>query len=63
MNTEAVAAVKHVCDALSITVVVATLASWLPAIASGLSILWMGLRIYETKTVQGWLRRNKKDGA
>lgn len=62
MSTEAVATIKHVCDALSITVVVATLASWLPAIASLMSILWMGLRIYETKTVQGWLRRNKKAG-
>lgn len=58
MSAEAVAVVKHVCDALSLTVVVATLASLLPALASVMSILWVGLRIYETKTVQGWLRRN-----
>jgi hypothetical protein len=49
--------IKHVGDALSISVVVATVAAWLPAIAALLSILWTGIRIYETATVQAWLVR------
>lgn len=50
-------AVKHVGDALSVSLVVATIASWLPAIAALLSIVWTLIRIYETKTVQKWMGR------
>lgn len=50
-------AIKHVGDALSISVVVATMATWLPAIAALFSIIWTGIRIYETRTVQRWLGR------
>jgi hypothetical protein len=48
-------AVKATGDALSIVTVVGTLAQWLPAVAALASIIWSGFRIYETKTVQGWL--------
>lgn len=47
--------IKHVGDALSISVVVATIAAWLPAVAALLSIVWTCIRIYETKTVQRWV--------
>jgi hypothetical protein len=50
---------KHVVDALSILTVLGTLVEFLPAIAALLSIVWSLLRIYESKTVQGWLRKNK----
>jgi hypothetical protein len=50
---------KHVVDALSILTVLGTLVEFLPAIAALLSIIWSLLRIYESKTVQGWL--GKKD--
>lgn len=50
-------AIKHVGDALSVSVVVATIASWLPAIAAVMSIVWTAIRIYETSTVQKWLGR------
>ena len=43
-------------DIISLVTVVATLASWLPAIAALLSIVWTVIRIYETPTVQGWMR-------
>jgi hypothetical protein len=33
----------------------ATFAGWLPHISALLTVIWMGLRIYETKTVQKWL--------
>ena len=56
---EAVTAVERVGDILSLGVVVATLAQWLPSVAAGLSIVWTVIRIFETKTVQGLLGRNE----
>ena len=53
--------VKVVGDVVSVTTVGATLMSWLPHIAAALSIIWMLIRIYETKTVQKVLKRNKVD--
>ena len=50
--------VKAAGDVLSLTVVVGTLANWLPAIAALISIIWGVIRIYETDTVQRML--NKK---
>lgn len=47
--------VKHVIDALSILTVIGTLVDMLPSIAALISIIWSVIRIYETKTVQGWL--------
>jgi chromate transport protein ChrA len=48
---------KTVGDVLSITTVVGTLAQVLPSIAAIFIIVWTVIRIYETKTVQSWLRR------
>lgn len=50
---------KQIFDALSLTTVLATLAAWLPPLAALASIIWTGIRIYETKTVQYWLTRHK----
>jgi hypothetical protein len=50
---------KHIIDALSILTVVGTLVDMLPSIAALISIVWSVIRIYETKTVQGWLGRNE----
>lgn len=44
--------VKNVGDALSLSVVVGTIAAWLPAVAALFSIVWTAIRIYETKTCQ-----------
>jgi len=49
--------VKHAADALSVGTAVATVAGWLPAIAALFTIIWTGIRIYETDTVQGWVKR------
>ncbi len=46
-------------DIFSLGVVIATLVNWLPDIAALASIVWMCLRIYETKTVQSWLHRKR----
>ena len=51
---------KHVIDWTSIGVAFGSLVQILPSIAAALSIVWSVIRIYETKTVQGWLKRSKK---
>ena len=51
-------ATKHLIDFASIATVLGTLADMLPAIAAIFTIVWTTLRIYETKTVQGWMGRN-----
>lgn len=48
---------KHAIDAISITALLGTLVSLLPAVASLLTIVWTVIRIYETPTVQRILRR------
>ena len=51
---------KHVVDGLSMATVVGALVDLLPAIAAVFTIVWTGIRIYETKTVQKWLGKDKK---
>jgi hypothetical protein len=51
---------KHVIDGASVATVMGTLMSWLPAIAALFTIIWTVIRIYETKTIQGWLKKNAK---
>ena len=48
---------KHVVDALSILTVVGTLVEMLPSIAAIFTIVWTGIRIWETETVQNLLGR------
>lgn len=48
-------AAKQVADGVSIITVVGTLAGILPSIAAIFTIIWTGIRIYETATVQRWL--------
>jgi hypothetical protein len=48
---------KHAIDALSVVTVVGTLVEFLPSVAAIFTIIWTGIRIWETNTVQGWLGR------
>lgn len=48
---------KHLLDALSVGTMLGTLFQMLPNIAALITIIWTAIRIYETKTVQGWLKR------
>jgi hypothetical protein len=50
---------KHLIDGVSVATVMGTLMSWLPAVAALFTIIWTAIRIYETKTVQGWLKKGK----
>ena len=51
-------------DSVSLGVWVATLADFLPPLAALLSIIWVGIRIWETKTVQDFVAcyRAKRSG-
>ena len=49
---------KYMVDALSLVTVLGTIMNWLPSVAAIFTIIWTTIRIYETKTVQGWLGKN-----
>lgn len=54
---------KHIFDWTSIGIALGSLIKMLPAIAATLSIVWTIIRIYETKTVQNWIKKWKKPNA
>jgi hypothetical protein len=41
---------------------VGTITNMLPAVAAIFTIIWTGIRIYESETVQKFLNKDKKDG-
>jgi len=48
---------KTVMDSLAVGGTVATLAGWLPSVASLFTIVWLALRIWESDTVQKIFKR------
>lgn len=56
-----VESVKHAVDAISIFTVIGALMNILPAIAALFTIVWTGIRIWETKTVQAWFNKDDDD--
>jgi len=50
-------AAKHIVDAVSIATVIGTLADMLPSVAAVFTIVWTGIRIWETDTVKRWTGR------
>jgi hypothetical protein len=48
---------KQAIDAISVFTVVGTLSDLLPPMAALVTIIWTGIRIYETETVQKMLGR------
>lgn len=57
MRQESIETMKHVADGISIVTVLGTILNALPALAALFSIIWSIIRIYETKTVQKFLKR------
>lgn len=51
--------VKHVIDGLSVATAVGTITNMLPAVAAVFTIIWTGIRIYESNTVQKLLKKDK----
>lgn len=56
-SQDMIESVKHGADVLSVGVVLATLAQWLPSVAALFTLIWTLIRIWETKTVQRLLGR------
>jgi len=54
---------KHFVDVVSVAATVGTLIEMLPSIAALFTIVWTGIRIYETSTVQRLLGRKGGDDA
>lgn len=50
---------KALVDTASVATVVGTLAGILPAIAALFTIIWTSIRIYESRTVQDFLKRDE----
>lgn len=49
---------KHLLDGASVFTAIGSFLAWLPSIAALFTIIWTGIRIYETKTVQKWLKKD-----
>lgn len=50
---------KQAIDAVSVFTVVGTLSDLLPPMAALVTIIWTGIRIYETKTIQRFLGKDQ----
>lgn len=50
--------IRQTADIASIGIAVGALVGWLPALAAALTVIWTGIRIFETKTVQRLLGRS-----
>ena len=59
MKQESQEIVKTVGDAVSVFTVVGTLIQMLPSVAALITIVWTGIRIYETDTVKDLIKRWK----
>jgi len=55
--------VKHIMDGVSIVTAVGTITNMLPAVAALFTILWTGIRIYESQTVQKLLSKKESGDA
>ena len=54
---------KQILDGVSVFTMLGTLGSVLPPIAALFTIIWTGIRIWETDTVQGLSGRKRKRDA
>ena len=52
---------KTLIDGLSVVTVIGTIGDVLPPLAALFTLVWTGIRIYETETVQGLLGRKPPD--
>jgi hypothetical protein len=48
---------KDIVDVAAAGTAVLSYATWLPPTASLFTIIWLGIRIFETKTVQSLIKR------
>jgi len=50
---------KDVIDVAAASTGILSLMSWLPPIASVFTIVWLGIRIYESETVQKLIKKGR----
>ena len=50
---------KDVIDVAAASTALMTMAAWLPPVASLFTIVWLGLRIYESDTVQNLINKTE----
>tara|TARA_R110002096_G_scaffold82545_1_gene192117 strand:- start:151 stop:321 length:171 start_codon:yes stop_codon:yes gene_type:complete len=51
---------KQVIDVVAASTGVMSMVAWLPPLASIFTIIWLGIRIYETETVKNLINRKQK---
>jgi len=51
---------KQIVDVMSVGTMLGTLGAILPPMSALFTIVWVGIRIWETDTVQGWRNRGKQ---
>jgi hypothetical protein len=54
---------KTVADAAAVVTTVGTMMEFLPALASIFTIIWLGIRIWESPTVQGLVGKVRRKDA
>ena len=52
---------KQILDVAAASTALMTMAAWLPPLASLLTIVWLGIRIYESNTVQSIVNETKDE--
>ena len=53
---------KHIADAGAGVITVGAIVDWLPEATAILSLIWVAIRIYETRTIQKLLGNEPKNG-
>ena len=61
MNDMATESTKTLIDGLSVVTVIGTIGELLPPMAALFTLVWTAIRIYETKTVQRLLGKDRPD--
>lgn len=54
---------KNVVDAASVATMLGTIGSFLPPVAALFTIVWTGIRIWETDTAQAFVKKKRKRDA
>ena len=54
---------KNVVDAASVATMLGTIGSLLPPVAALFTIVWTGIRIWETDTAQSFVKKKRKRDA
>jgi hypothetical protein len=54
---------KAIADGAAVLTTIGVMSAWLPPMASLFTIIYLGLRIWESDTVRGWTNRKESKDA